>query len=872
MLQVLGYRAVNEAGDVIDAAAWTVVEEEERSSVWHEFSGRFLAIWNRSIGKGRGPHVFYFGRGVLQGLLEWSELTGDSERERFSFLWEAGRFHHTDLHRLIEEHFNFPAPGRLTLSALGRILGFLSPPEAEEASNTLIQTPQSLFHTDPEPGVFHEAWKRDEQLRNNSVRHVEAFIELEAKILEWARRHLESDLEQTEWDDRVGSNDSWAEPYLRFLEEEKRLRDEDLLALQDLSLSERIERFRAIGPLTLLDTSLDEEGRFLYTFRIPPESALSKFREDDFLKLVPVGSWDLKSGFPVILARYDHGENRLSVLSRGGSLALTRRLAYSLEEDFTDWNTPKLVHAVHAVFSTGQRHPVARLLSGGWSMNQEPHKLLWIQDWQRTFEPASALNSSQRAALELPFRKRTALIEGPPGTGKTHLLGWIIIALIMEAHHSGRPLRIAVSALTHRAIDGVLRKVVDLVARHQIREFPARVLKWGRWREEEPDATEQAGPDYLVNPGVEALNDPEEIEQASYLVLGATGFGLYSLLQGETGKFPEAFDWIVFDEASQVLVPQALLSLVYGRGHFLFLGDVKQLPPVVLGDHAGSKQEKGASLPGTDRGCQAASAHHPACPGEASHSVLAHLLERYGVEHRIRLDETYRMNEELCAFPARMWYEGTLRASPRNAHSRVQLNPCLPQPVTRNPQLFKPPAQHDSNSLDAILDPEKPVALVLVNHGGCHQKSDLEAEVSAQLACRLMVNYGVNPDRLALISPHRAQNNATAIRLRNLLGSNTISLPVIDTVERLQGAERDVILFAITTSDPDHMMSEFLNNPNRFNVAITRARHKLIVVGSRAFFLAIPHDEEALRSNTCFKEFFQFCRRQGSLFVWEENG
>jgi superfamily I DNA and/or RNA helicase len=68
------------------------------------------------------------------------------------------------------------------------------------------------------------------------------------------------------------------------------------------------------------------------------------------------------------------------------------------------------------------------------------------------------------------------------------------------------------------------------------------------------------------------------------------------------------------------------------------------------------------------------------------------------------------------------------------------------------------------------------------------------------------------------------------------------------------------------------MMSEFLNNPNRFNVAITRARHKLIVVGSRAFFLAIPHDEEALRSNTCFKEFFQFCRGQGSLFVWEENG
>jgi len=125
----------------------------------------------------------------------------------------------------------------------------------------------------------------------------------------------------------------------------------------------------------------------------------------------------------------------------------------------------------------------------------------------------------------------------------------------------------------------------------------------------------------------------------------------------------------------------------------------------------------------------------------------------------------------------------------------------------------------------------------------------------------------MSPDRLALLSPHRAQNNAIAVRLRDLLGDSGVHLPVIDTVERLQGAERDVILFAITTSDPDHVMSEFLNNPNRFNVAITRARQKLIVVGSRMFFLAVPQDEEALRANRCFKEFFQFCREHDSLFI-----
>lgn len=132
-----------------------------------------------------------------------------------------------------------------------------------------------------------------------------------------------------------------------------------------------------------------------------------------------------------------------------------------------------------------------------------------------------------------------------------------------------------------------------------------------------------------------------------------------------------------------------------------------------------------------------------------------------------------------------------------------------------------------------------------------------------------MQRHGLTADRLALISPHRAQNNATADRLESLLGENGGTLPLIDTVERVQGAERDVILFAFTTSDPDFVASEFLNNPNRFNVAITRARQKLVVVGSRAFFSAIPTAEENLKNNSCFKEFYEFCREQGSLFFWE---
>jgi hypothetical protein len=87
-------------------------------------------------------------------------------------------------------------------------------------------------------------------------------------------------------------------------------------------------------------------------------------------------------------------------------------------------------------------------------------------------------------------------------------------------------------------------------------------------------------------------------------------------------------------------------------------------------------------------------------------------------------------------------------------------------------------------------------------------------------------------------------------------------------VERLQGTERDVVLFSLTTSDPDYLDSPFLNHPNRFNVAITRARHKLVVVGSRAFFTRVSASEPGLQAQHCFTAYYHLCRASGTLFVW----
>ncbi|MBF0203247.1 MAG: hypothetical protein HQK67_02800, partial [Desulfamplus sp.] len=112
-----------------------------------------------------------------------------------------------------------------------------------------------------------------------------------------------------------------------------------------------------------------------------------------------------------------------------------------------------------------------------------------------------------------------------------------------------------------------------------------------------------------------------------------------------------------------------------------------------------------------------------------------------------------------------------------------------------------------------------------------------------------------------------SEENKITSEKQNHAESKILTLPLVDTVERVQGAERNVIIFGITSSDPDHILSEFLNSPNRLNVAMTRAKHKLVIIGSRAFFSAIPDNEEMLAKNSCFKALLKHCKENDSLFL-----
>ena len=95
-------------------------------------------------------------------------------------------------------------------------------------------------------------------------------------------------------------------------------------------------------------------------------------------------------------------------------------------------------------------------------------------------------------------------------------------------------------------------------------------------------------------------------------------------------------------------------------------------------------------------------------------------------------------------------------------------------------------------------------------------------------------------------------------------------LPLVDTVDKLQGQERDVVLVSYGVADGEYAEAEaeFLLSSNRFNVAATRARHKLVIFASSTVLDVVPTDQKILLDSMMLKEFRTFCCDGHAQFPW----
>jgi DNA replication ATP-dependent helicase Dna2 len=306
--------------------------------------------------------------------------------------------------------------------------------------------------------------------------------------------------------------------------------------------------------------------------------------------------------------------------------------------------------------------------------------------------------------------------------------------------------------------------------------------------------TESGVRDDMQDVRLERSGDPgarvAELEGAS--VVAATTATCGSRIMRE-----QAFDVALVDEASQLTEPatQAAINL---SERFVLVGDHHQLPPVVQANDSEPSSEE--------------SADGDAVGGDLSHSLFQRLVELYP-DASVMLDRQYRMAQRIQAFSSHEFYDGALR--PANGEVAGQTIDDLPTVDTES-------LPSELRTGVAFVDPDGTTA---------GNTNPVEAERVTELVSRF-VEAGVTREDIGVIAPFRAQVAEISRRVPDAVA--------VDTVDRFQGSSKEVIIVSfVATGDLD---SPIFDDYRRVNVALTRAKKSLVLVG----------DERALRSSPLY--------------------
>jgi hypothetical protein len=522
---------------------------------------------------------------------------------------------------------------------------------------------------------------------------------------------------------------------------------------------------------------------------------------------------------------------------------------YTLDEMVDDLNADKYLEACHHAAA----NHLYRWLSAAYSDPQAPKPLRMMRparlraglEFAELAAPGAelatqsqqpyGLTPAQRAIVGAHYSERVLVVQGPPGTGKSHTLGLAVLARAWALKSAARPFRVAIAAKTHAAVSIVLHSVVRRLQELQARHDHAAQLDLFRHLRlakvcNDVDEPVPEGVEVLLAEGNDeqsASTQWQELLAEPLLIVGGTPGGLYRLIKQGAARgrqldwSEEYFDLVVVDEASQMSLAEALTAAAFLRedGQFLAVGDHRQMPPIL--QHAWDQASR--------RDLARARPHL---------SIFAYLIE-LGFA-RTALDESFRIPAEVADF----------------LHRHVYAQDGIPF-YSQNRQRL-PAVEALDGWLKHALAPEHPIILIEHNEDASQQANACEAlliEALAQSAVehlRLDANTG-----LGIVVPHRAQKALLQARLPHLAEA-------VDTVERFQGGERELIIVSATVSDLAYAQSEsnFLLEPRRFTVAVSRPKRKLIVLASRTVFGLIPADMDDYERGALWKHLRHECDTQ----------
>lgn len=249
---------------------------------------------------------------------------------------------------------------------------------------------------------------------------------------------------------------------------------------------------------------------------------------------------------------------------------------------------------------------------------------------------------------------------------------------------------------------------------------------------------------------------------------------------GSAGLRENEFDIVLFDEAAQAPIPDSLVPYVKGE-RLILAGDHKQLPPYTASEHADE--------------------------GEFEISLFEHLISTYSAPITTLLDTQYRMHKAIAQFPNQYFYGGKLQHGAENERWRFDALPPL-------------------SAFDVTGEETRGPTGTLYN--------DTEVEAVCTRVEQLL-DAGLEAHEIGIITPYSGQVSKLRVALPDRYQSE--SGLTVSTIDAYQGSESEAIIVSFVRSNPAGNLGflEFpVEGPRRINVALTRSRKHLSLIGDWA--------------------------------------
>ncbi len=608
----------------------------------------------------------------------------------------------------------------------------------------------------------------------------------------------------------------------------------------------REKKGKAIFRLDLLETHYNPSGQKLLTFALQNGRFLPRYS-------LNAGDVVSLSGFQTppedrpAGTVYEKDRSRITVAFSGripGWVESEKSYQLSLSENRT---TYQRMYEALQMTRTADHSRVALLRDISLGLKKPRFGDPVPAEISRSFDPT--LNDDQKKAVALALEAEDVLlIHGPPGTGKTRVLTEIIcqsfgkgqtvlvsapsnaacdhlveclaekkIPVTRLGHPARITERIREHTLSYKLAAHPYAKMIDAheaqleqFARQRERRQDRRVMSWEE-RKEMRDEVNRLRDDIrdLKTQIFKQVWNASDVVVATHTVCGDP------LLRAK------AFDWVILDEATQGIEPATWIPMRHG-GKVILAGDHCQLPPTVFRSRPG---ERGLGF-----------------------TLFERLHEVLGPKSKVRLERQYRMHENIMDFSSRKFYDNALTADPSVAGHRLKdLSNVKTEGLDETPVVF----------LDtAGLGYEEEI-----EEGTESRYNSQEARLVVTELDRL-IKAGVSPEGIAIISPYSAQVKLlTGMIVGDKSEPGDLAALEIDSVDAFQGREKEAVIVSLVRSNREGQLG-FLTDTRRMNVAMTRAKRKLIMIG----------DSATLSNHAFFEELLRYVESvNGYRSAWEDT-